>query len=300
MSYVGGGKMLVVGIPAFNNLKYTIQCIESITTKYDHEILIINNGSTDDTEEFLIENRIPHVRLDRNMGYSYAMNILIRYAYNRKKLLLTVGNDTVMMPYTIDYLVRCLENNNDWMLACGTEITSFRNRIGDPSRLRIGANGLDKYPIGFGELEDMPRYIDYGSDIFNGRYYREHEIEGIMNHNCLIRRPEVFDIVGEYDTSFYPAYFEDNDFAYRVKLSGLKYGGCRSALFFHYWSRSIYEGGLNNSNFEKLKRFFVSKWGGMPGHETFNVPFNDNKKEIRFVDESMNIFSLEWHFTVPE
>ena len=46
---------VVIVCPAFNNIKYTKMFLESIICSYPHEVLVIDNGSSDDTPVILRE-----------------------------------------------------------------------------------------------------------------------------------------------------------------------------------------------------------------------------------------------------
>jgi glycosyltransferase involved in cell wall biosynthesis len=54
--------MLSIIIPVHNQVEYTKMCLESIGqhTPEDHEIIVVNNGSEDETCLYLERN--PHIR----------------------------------------------------------------------------------------------------------------------------------------------------------------------------------------------------------------------------------------------
>lgn len=253
---------LVIGAPVHNNLKYTKLFLESIKCSNTHEVLIIDNGSTDDTLTFLKDSGINHIHYEQNRGYSYAYNDAMDYALtDDDNLLLWCGNDIVLRPCSIDWLVRAI-TESDYEMLCGNEILNKEILTVNP-----GAYKEFGYKFGFNE----PKYTElkYGS--------------GGMNHSCLIRKKSVFDKVGYYDVNFFPAYFEDNDYARRCDLLGIKYGTVESALFYHFWSRSIYEGGLkqlNSERFGKNRAYYISKWGGAPKQETYDKPFGSDSIPI--------------------
>ena len=65
-------------IPVFNKLDATQKCIQHIReTKIscDHEIIIVDNGSTDETQEFILnDHKIIYIRNDTNLGVAKALN----------------------------------------------------------------------------------------------------------------------------------------------------------------------------------------------------------------------------------
>lgn len=94
--------------------------------------------------------------------------------------------------------------------------------------------------------------------------------------NFAIRR-ETWKKVGKFDERFYPAYYEDNDYGYRMLyLHGVSYK--ISPLFTpieYRVSQTIEKDPSVNKNFERNKRYYIRKWGGEPGQEKFNTPFNE-------------------------
>ena len=77
-------KVLII-IPAYNEEKNILKTYQEIQeynkekkTKYD--CLVINDGSTDNTEKILIDNKIPHVCLPNNLGIGGAVQTGYKYA----------------------------------------------------------------------------------------------------------------------------------------------------------------------------------------------------------------------------
>lgn len=93
---------------------------------------------------------------------------------------------------------------------------------------------------------------------------------------CNIILPQAtFEKVGEFDEGFAVAYYEDNDYAYRLKLAGLK---VLADPFFnpevYRNSQTIAKNQTLNKHFTANQNRFKDKWGGMPGSERFTEPFN--------------------------
>lgn len=69
-------------IPAYNeqdNIKKTVETIKNHKEKLDY--VVINDGSTDNTEKILRENNINHVKLINNLGIGGAVQTGYKYAY---------------------------------------------------------------------------------------------------------------------------------------------------------------------------------------------------------------------------
>ena len=74
-------KILMI-IPAYNeqeNIKKTVETITNYKEKLEY--VVINDGSTDNTEKILTENNINHVKLINNLGIGGAVQTGYKYAY---------------------------------------------------------------------------------------------------------------------------------------------------------------------------------------------------------------------------
>lgn len=87
-------------IPVFNQLAYTQACLGSLKRTLppglSHEIILIDDGSSDGTREFLRELAPPYVVLlnDRNLGYAASNNRGARIAQG--EFLVLLNNDLVL------------------------------------------------------------------------------------------------------------------------------------------------------------------------------------------------------------
>lgn len=90
-----------------------------------------------------------------------------------------------------------------------------------------------------------------------------------------------FDEVGYFDEEFAPAYYEDNDFIYRMRLAGILDTGDRSKRKIPWIGalryRCVQDGhAIANGvkvDLEKNAAYYAKKWGGLPGEEKFTTPF---------------------------
>lgn len=78
-------KILLI-IPAYNeeeNILKTYKSIVEYNKKHNtnYDIIIINDGSTDNTENILNDNKIPHISLIHNLGIGGAVQTGYKYAY---------------------------------------------------------------------------------------------------------------------------------------------------------------------------------------------------------------------------
>lgn len=83
--------------------------------------------------------------------------------------------------------------------------------------------------------------------------------------------------VGMMDENFFPAYYEDNDHRYRMKLVGLEWELFPLA-YEHKVSSTLHSRKQfqerNKDTFQRNLDYYIKKWGGTPGAEKFKSPFN--------------------------
>jgi GT2 family glycosyltransferase len=103
---------------------------------------------------------------------------------------------------------------------------------------------------------------------------------------CFMINRTTFDEVGEFDSVFTPAYFEDNDYHHRILKSGNIAYNVLAAKFYHYGSQtqnSRPNGIVTSPMFVANRQRYVDKWGGLPGEEKFDTPYNDPSKTYKDV-----------------
>lgn len=79
-----------------------------------------------------------------------------------------------------------------------------------------------------------------------------------------------------FDENFYPAYFEDNDFHYRLLLADKNkhiYSPEMNPIIFRN-SMTIQKDPSLNFRFTHNQQYYIQKWGGTPGNEIYTKPFN--------------------------
>lgn len=113
--------LISVLMPAYNAAEYIREAIDSILTQTftDFEFVIINDGSTDATEEIILsysDERIQYYTNKCNMGIVKTLNRGIDLC--RGKYIARMDADDISMPNRLEKQVRCLETNPH-IVACG-------------------------------------------------------------------------------------------------------------------------------------------------------------------------------------
>ena len=106
-------------IPVFNQLEYTKECIRSIldrSTYPNYEIIVVDNGSTDGTEEFCqalmsSTSNFTYYRYDENQGFSKACNQGAKISSG--EYLVFLNNDTIVTKGWLKTLVSSIESDSN-------------------------------------------------------------------------------------------------------------------------------------------------------------------------------------------
>ena len=240
---------LAIIVPVLNCLDYTKQMIPTIKTKRPYNLILIDNGSTDGTRDYFHElakdKRVWHLSRDENIGVSGAWNEGVRFAKNEldARLFFIPNNDAILHPDCIDILADAVEGSNIGLVSA-TDVSGQVPRVLDTLTQLVPAKE---------ELVDAPDF------------------------SCFLIKLETFLRIGYFDKKFFPAYFEDNDYHYRLKLGGMRGVKSRRALYYHFGSRTIKSGAKisdsANLGYTINRDYYRQKWGGLPGHEKFTEAF---------------------------
>lgn len=97
--------------------------------------------------------------------------------------------------------------------------------------------------------------------------------------SLFLLRKWAWELLGEFDENFKPAYFEDNDWHYRLKLQGLDFISLEDATFEHVGSGTIKamtptQLEVHHRKFARNQDYYIQKWGDIPGKEIYTIPFN--------------------------
>lgn len=97
------------------------------------------------------------------------------------------------------------------------------------------------------------------------------EVTGHSWHLIALHRT-LFERIGLFDENFYPAYFEQIDWCYRLKLVGWEVD------FVHVWVNVLSQGSALHNHVvsipaSSLLAYYAEKWGGAKGEETWEKPW---------------------------
>lgn len=107
-------------------------------------------------------------------------------------------------------------------------------------------------------------------------------------HLCSFALSKQYFSKERFDESFYPAYFEDRDYLYRLKLNKgkmLSHRYLNPSKFINSATISPQGGDPSiNKNYHQLRHFYMQKWGGMVDSEIFSSPFNKRPNQDKIIE----------------
>jgi GT2 family glycosyltransferase len=106
--------------------------------------------------------------------------------------------------------------------------------------------------------------------------YPDKFIRSFADWSIFILPKSVYEKVGKFDECFYPAYYEDKSYEYRMKLMGVPMIKRPELNPYVYESSKTIE--KDYSIFEaskKNKQKYIEMWGGEPEREKFKTPYNE-------------------------
>ncbi len=223
-------KKVTVIIPNYNGLKFMEPCFKALEAQSDKnfELLVVDNGSTDGSVEWLKDRNIPSVFLEKNTGFSGAVNVGIRHAKTPYVILL--NNDTEPEPDYIKELVLAMDRSPKIFSVSSKMIQLYHKELMDDAG--------DMYSIlGWAYQRGVGQSI---------RGYQKPRTVFAACAGAAIYRREVFEEIGGFDEAHF-AYLEDIDVGYRAKIYGYENVYCPTAVVYHVGS------GTSGSKYNSFK-----------------------------------------------
>ncbi|MEB6481021.1 glycosyltransferase family 2 protein [Acinetobacter vivianii] len=134
--------LISVVLPAYNAELYLKDAIDSILTQTftDFELIVLNDGSVDSTEEIILsyqDERIVYVKNEKNLGLIDTLNKGLALA--KGKYIARMDADDICVPERFEKQVKFLEKNPDYVI-CGTSAYRFYNELSDRKPFNVALN----------------------------------------------------------------------------------------------------------------------------------------------------------------
>lgn len=203
----------------WNGKRWLNTCLTSISNQElseEFEIILVDNGSIDDSIKFVRENfpKIKVVALDRNYGFAEGNNMGIREA--KGEYLVFVNNDTQVETCWLKNLVDAAEENPEYKILCSIQLPLMKANI----------LAIDHF-FGLTKIS----YFRTSKDVLKSNF---------AHGGCFLLRKDWLAKVGYL---FNPSYFcfgEDLDLSLRTILAGGKIGYVKKSRMWHFLGGSGY------------------------------------------------------------
>ena len=235
-------------ILTYNQQKYTTECVESIRkhTPEAHEIIFVDNGSTDGTVSWLKtlvkeHNEYRLIENNDNRGFAKGCNQGMEAASGEFVLLL--NNDVVVTEHWLSGMLDCLKSASDSGI-----VGPMTNNISGPQRVEradyTAMSGLDAYARQFRERNR----------------HRRIPLRRIVGF-CMLFRRTLAEEIGLLDESFGTGNFEDDDYCLRASLEGCRNMIAGDVFIHHYGSRTFIGNKIDyGSTLSGHRKIFNEKW----------------------------------------
>lgn len=246
-----------VVIPNWNGIEDIATCLDSLLTQtLVTEIIVVENGSTDGSVEFIQKN-YPQVTLlvePINLGFAGGVNVGIRYALGKGyEFIALFNNDAVADKNWLKNLVSNLKNNKNYGIATCKLMTIDKSHL-DSTGDQYTNWGLP-YPRGRGET-NLDAY-DTQTDIFAG------------SGGASLYRVSMLQEIGLFDEDFF-AYYEDVDVSFRAQLAGWKVVFEPTAVAYHKIGAS--SGKIKGfTTYQTMKNHPLVLWKNVPRKYLFTI-----------------------------
>jgi GT2 family glycosyltransferase len=254
-------------IPTYNDTTHTKTCLnalrETLPENFVGEIIIVDDGSADDTASLLqqwsqLDQRLKIIRNPTNVGFVASCNAGAEAATG--ELLVFLNNDTVPLPGWLPSLLSVFRDFPDAGAVGGKLIF--------PDGTLQEAGGIvfcDGSAANFGRGDD-----DLDALLYN--FVREVDY---CSGALLATKRELFKELGGFDDRYAPAYYEDTDYCFKVRDIGYRVYYQPGTAIIHY------EGATSGTDVNHgVKRYqvlnhakFLEKWSdalkrqpARPGH----------------------------------
>jgi len=211
-----------ITIPVFNKSHFTKSCLQDLSHLKDHEIIVVDNNSSDNTESIVKEFNVKYIKLDNNYGFGKAVNI--GFENSNSDILITLNND-----------IRVNANKENWT----DKLIEFADK------------GFVGPTVGY--LDSKFNFIKESSKIESYPYI-------YMSGWCICSSRKNWESIKEktfFDERFF-AYFEDTDLGFRIKEKNINFI-IQDVPVFHFGKQTSKQ--LNTYKlYLESKQKFEDKW----------------------------------------
>ncbi len=227
-----------VVIVTYNSAKAVNACLEALAQQRC-EIVVVDNASQDDTvqrvQAFVARQDLRLLVNDRNLGFARAVNQGVRETSG--DILLALNPDAIAEPGAVQALLQCLESTHAAAAAGALLDSDGKPARGFTFRRLPTLSTLLCETMLVNQLWPQ-NPVNRRYRCLDADYSKQQEVEQPAGA-CLAITRKAWELIGGFDESFYPVWFEDVDLCKRLLQSGGKIVYCPAARFRHGGAHSV-------------------------------------------------------------
>ena len=233
----------------YNTIRLTLDAINSIREKITgikYEVIVVDNNSSDDSENILknlYKDEVVYVALSENVGFGRANNEGVKIAKGRNILFL--NPDTILLNNAVKELCDFLDKNRD-VGACG-------GNLYDELLLPTISYEMN-FPSIFYECNlitgKMLEKMRYGKNRIHNLSGEPISVAYISGADLMVKRT-VLDKVGGFNPLFF-MYYEETELCWRISKEGYKIKSIPSARIQHLEGKSFSEEKINKVRLDMM------------------------------------------------
>jgi GT2 family glycosyltransferase len=217
-------KLVSIILLSYNSKNDLSECIPSINLqKYtNYEIIVVDNASTDGSEEFIRTNypEIKIVQIGKNIGYSAGNNAGLEIA--KGEYIIILNPDTILDPEWLSELINPLKSDNK-IVATTSKVLLYNQKD------KINTCALANHYTGLAFCRGMNRPANE---------FKNFETVAALSGCSFAIKREVLNYLHGFDPDFF-MYEEDTDLSWRIRFAGGKIMYVPTSIVYHKFKFSI-------------------------------------------------------------
>jgi hypothetical protein len=230
--------LVSVVIASYNGKHLLKTCLDSVfkQTYRNYEVILVDNGSSDDSVEFVGDNYplVKIIKNKQNVGNSEGFNVGIEIS--KGKYIATLDNDTRVRPDWIENLVKVAEMDDKIGICGSRQLNFYQPNLIDSTGMNL-YRGV--YPSNRGNNE-----------VDNSQFDEQVEVFGAPGASAFYKK-EMLNQIGLFDSDFF-LYQEEFDLCWRANLLGWRCVYVPKAVSYHI-------GGATSGAGSKFVRYYMER-----------------------------------------
>lgn len=276
--------IVVLGYNRLIKTRTCVECILKYTTNIKYELILIDNGSSDETREYFESVPYEHKKvwkITKNIGANFPLTMALRVFEG--KYFVYVPNDIYVTANWLFNLLRCYESSP---------------QIGIATPVSSNISNLQQMDLQFENFDDMQK---------KAANFNQHDPTKWVDRlrlmpPILIFTREICDVVGTIDLGFYYD-FADDDISARIRHAGYRLVLCKDTYVYHDHANLVdkdpvlYQESLDNGRKNYRDKYFgVDAWDDFNNFEILGMRL---LFENRYVGDHLKVLGIDVRCGTP-